>query len=131
METIDAQEFGHHISRALGDITEFVTTPEFTALMREFSRVAGDERNDFVRRVIINPDELARRGIRVPEDLIVQRSAFEDNRPTLFCVTKYLPQMGMAKKKVTVTFDEGWEASLLAGTTEADLEGELCFYQEA
>jgi hypothetical protein len=129
MPTIDATDFGQAISSALDDIAEFVSTPEFTGLMQEFSRVPSERRNHFVRRVIINPDELARRGIRVPDDMTVQRSAFEDGRPTLFCVTKYLPQFGAAKKKVTVTFDEGWEKSLLAGTTEQDLEGDLCFYE--
>jgi hypothetical protein len=40
----------------------------------------------------------------VPHDIIFQRSAFSDNRPSLFCMTKYLPD-GIGWKKVTITFD--------------------------
>ncbi len=55
-----------------------------------------------MRNVVINKDELVARGISVPEGMTVQRSAFADGRPTLFCVTKYLPDR---MRKVTITFD--------------------------
>ncbi len=106
----ETASFGPQFRESLDAITAFVTSEPFLRVMREFSEVPRSQRHDFIRRVLINRDAMAQRGVPVPEDLIIQRSAFEDRRPTIFCVVKHLPEPG---KKVTVTFDEGWEAELL------------------
>jgi hypothetical protein len=74
------------------DLIDFVATPKFRALMDEFGRLPSHERPAFVLSVLLNKDELARRGVHTPEGILIQRSAFGDRRPTLFCVKKYLPQ---------------------------------------
>jgi hypothetical protein len=98
------------LQESLDAIATFVTSEPFLRVMREFADVPRAQRHDFVRRVLINRDAMAQRGVQVPQDLIIQRTAFEDRRPTIFAVVKHLPEPG---KKVTVTFDEGWEAELL------------------
>lgn len=106
----EAPNFGPQFRESLDSIATFVTSEPFLRVMREFAEVPRARRHDFIRRVLINRDAMQQRGVHVPEDLIIQRSAFEDRRPTLFCVVKHLPE---PEKKVTVTFDEGWEAELL------------------
>lgn len=128
---IDGQQLAKNIGAALDDVSAFIATPAFRKVLAEFSATPTPLRGHFVRSVLINTEELARRGVQVPEDMTIQRSAFEDDRPTLFCITKYLPDMGAAKKKVTVTFDEAWEKSLqVPGFSPDQLQGETCFYEE-
>lgn len=98
------------IRESIDYIAAFVTGEPFLRVMREFADVPRSVRHDFIRRVLINREAMAERGVHVPGDLTIQRSAFEDRRPTLFCVVRYLSD---GEKKVTVTFDEGWEAELL------------------
>jgi hypothetical protein len=127
---IDGQQLAKNIQAALDDVATFVTTAPFQKVLAEFSATPTARRGHFVRSVLINREELARRGVQVPEDMTIQRSAFEDDRPTLFCITKYLPDMGAARKKVTVTFDEAWEQSLeIPGFSADQLEGDTCFYE--
>ena len=102
MVTIDPVRLGEQVRSATTEIAEFVHTEEFRSLLSELNSKPLGERHDFVRNVVINKDELAARGISVPEGMTVQRSAFADGRSTLFCVSKYLPDR---KKKVTITFD--------------------------
>jgi hypothetical protein len=77
---------------AYDDLIDFVTTPEFRAIMKEFGELQSRERPAFVLSVLLNKEELAKRGVHKPDDILIQRSAFGDRRPTLFCVKKYLPQ---------------------------------------
>ena len=100
--TIDPLVLREQVRSYTTEIAEFVSTEEFQSLLSELYSKPTDERHDFVRNVVINKDELTARGISVPEGMTVQRSAFADGRPTLFCVSKYLPDR---KRKVTVTFD--------------------------
>jgi hypothetical protein len=96
------EKFGEEVHARTTEIAEFVFTVEFRSLLSELYSKTPSERHEFVREVVINPDELAKRGISVPEGMTLQRSAFADGRPTLFCVTKYLSD---GKRKVTITFD--------------------------
>ena len=126
MTTLDGKQLAKYVGDALDDIASFIDTPGFQGVLAEFAAVPGELRERFIRGVLINPEELRRRGVEVPEDITVQRSAFEDNRPTLFCVVKYLPEIGKERKKVTVTFDEGWaQAWNVPGFSEKQLLGEL------
>lgn len=46
---------------------------------------------------------MANRGIIVPDEISLERSYFFDNRPSLFCVVKYLKDK---QQKITVTYYE-------------------------
>jgi hypothetical protein len=89
---------------ALVEIAEFVEEPPFSNLLTELWALPLELRKDFIREVLLDSSELQRRGVVVPPGLTVQRSAFRDNRPTLFCITKHLPA-GLLWDKVTITFD--------------------------
>lgn len=84
------------------EIARFVNAEEFQSLLGELWDTPPEERREFVQCVVLNEEELADRGINVPEDMVIQRSAFADQRPTLFCVSKKLSN---EDTKVTVTFD--------------------------
>lgn len=88
----------------LKEIDEFAESSKFNSLIKELRALPTfEEKQKFVRNVIINPDEHRKRGIVVPEGMKVQRSYFWDDRPTLFCIVKYLKD---GKRKMTWTFDD-------------------------
>jgi hypothetical protein len=60
----------------------------------------------FVRTVLLDPEQLDKRGLTPPAGLCIQRSEFHDQRPTLFCVSQHLPE-GAQWKRVTITIDHG------------------------
>jgi hypothetical protein len=72
--------------------------------LRELYGLPEEDRADYVLNVLLSPQEQERRGITIPPGMVIQRSAFRDNRPTLFCVTQHLPP-DLGWQKVTVTFD--------------------------
>ncbi len=87
------------------ELLSFVSTPEFRALYRDLMALPCEERPRFVADVIFHPGELARRGISVPDGILIQTSAFGDRRPTLFVVKKYLPaKFYGAWENVNLTF---------------------------
>ncbi len=92
------------IQEGIEQVGEFTATPAFQALLDELYDLPDQERPAFVQDVVLNPAERARRGIDVPADMLIQRSEFADQRPTLFCVSKVLP-LAYPWHKVTVTFD--------------------------
>src|SRR4051794_39480084 len=69
----------------------FVNTPAFLRAYAELFDLPSKERPAFVTAVFLNPEERARRGIEVPDGVLIQKSAFGDRRPTLFAVKKFLP----------------------------------------
>jgi len=84
----------------------FVTTPEFKALHDELRSLSPTERPNFVKTVILQPLELAKRGIVVPDDFLIQTSAFGDRRPTLFAIKIFLPsKFHRAWENTNLTFD--------------------------
>jgi len=94
------------MSEGYDELMQFVLTPEFKELHKELYQLSKEERPGFVRGVIMNEDELEKRDIVVPEELLIQRSSFGDRRPTLFCVKKYLPEkFHNAWENVNITFD--------------------------
>lgn len=74
------------------EIIAFVTTPEFRRFYEEMMALRSTQRPEFIRRVLFQPDELDRRGIKVPAGILIQTSAFGDRRPTLFAVKKMMPE---------------------------------------
>ncbi|WP_328914121.1 MULTISPECIES: hypothetical protein [unclassified Streptomyces] len=90
---------------ALMDIYTYARTPGFQAVLAEMNELPTLEAKTlFVRTVLLNPEALAARGIAPPEGVVIQRSRFADDRPTVFCVVKYLPD---TTRKMTLTFDQG------------------------
>jgi len=87
----------------LRDVSAFAETPAFQALLQELKDTPRPQRPDFVKSFVLQKGALEKRGIQVPEDMIIQRSKFADARPTLFCVTKYLKD---GKRKITITYDD-------------------------
>lgn len=73
------------------ELIGFITTPAFRALHKELISLPPKDRPAFVAAVIMQPDERAKRGLVVPEGILIQTSAFGDRRPTLFAVKKFLP----------------------------------------
>ncbi len=92
------------IQQGIEEISEFVAKPEFQSLLEELYALPEEAQYHFVLEVLLNSDELTQRKVVLPEGMLIQRSAFGDGRPTLFCISKYLP-LAYPWKKVTVTFD--------------------------
>jgi hypothetical protein len=92
------------VQKTLQEVVLFVTDERFLPIITEIYSLPEADRHGFVETVLLNHEELRNRGVLPPNDIIIQRSAFSDGRPTLFCVAKLVPQ-GYGWKKVTVTFD--------------------------
>ena len=92
------------------ELIDFATTPEFKAVLKELRSYPSKDRPGFVMSVLLNPDELAKRGIQQPAGILIQRSAFGDRRPTLFCIKKYLPEKyaSVTWQNVNLTFDDNY-----------------------
>lgn len=88
--------------KTLEVVIEFTETENFKKLVQELYSLEGTKRKDFIRDIVLSRDQMLKRGIAVPEDISIERSVFFDDRPTLFCVVKYLEDDD--RKKVTVTF---------------------------
>ncbi len=88
------------------DITAFVTTPGFKAFYEEMMSLHATRRPEFIRQVLFQPEEMCRRGIVVPEGVLIQTSAFGDRRPTLFAVKKMMPaKYQSAWENMNLTFN--------------------------
>ncbi|SHI48756.1 hypothetical protein SAMN05443429_10225 [Cruoricaptor ignavus] len=88
----------------LEEIDEFTESEEFKNLVNELKSLPDrNAKYDFVRNVVINKNEQEKRGIFLPEGMFIQRSYFSDDRPTLFCIVKYLKD---GKRKMTITYDD-------------------------
>lgn len=88
----DRDELSRVMREYYDDLIAFITTPAFRALHAELMSLPPQARPKFVMDVIMSPDELAARGVSVPEGILIQTSAFGDRRPTLFAVKKFLPE---------------------------------------
>jgi len=72
-----------------------------------------------VQEVLLDAALLRERGVHVPEGILIQRSAFGDRRPTLFCVKKYLPKkFHSAWENVNLTFDAADDNSVTRDPAE-------------
>lgn len=83
-------------------LASFYNQDNFQDLMNDLFSLDEQGRFTFVKEVILDERKLNERGIYPPNDILIQRSYFYDNRPTLFCLTKYLSDK---KRKVTITID--------------------------
>lgn len=99
---IDPEEIGAQAKSALEDIQEYVLSAPFQSLLAELWSLPREQRDRFVREVMLASEALAERDATPPDGITIQRSSFADGRPTVFCVTKLLPD---GIRKMTITFD--------------------------
>jgi hypothetical protein len=103
MASVSAAEKSRLSMESVVEIMEFANTEEFQAVLKELYSEPYEERDEYVRKVLLDPQQLATRSVTVPEGMTIQRSRFHDGRPTIFCISK------MVKgnlRKVTITFDK-------------------------
>jgi hypothetical protein len=103
------EEIRDIVQSGIREISAFVLRDEFVALVDELYGLPHAQRPQFVLEVVLSPEERAKRGVHVPEGLRIQRSNFDDGRPTLFCVSK-LVEAAYPWNKVTITFDSELDA---------------------
>jgi hypothetical protein len=100
----------------------FVSSPPFRQLMAELNDLPEGQRPFFVQRVLLDDNELAARGIEVPDGILIQRSAFGDRRPTLFAVKHFLPEgMNDVWQNVNLTFDNQY------GDADVSRDRDVCW----
>jgi hypothetical protein len=103
---ITSEELYRVMRQAYDDIIGFVSTPAFRQVCSELYSLTETDRPRYVREVLLDQDRLKEKGVEVPEGLLIQRSAFGDRRPTLFCVKKFIPErFHMYWQNVNITFD--------------------------
>ncbi len=92
------------------DLCKFMITPEFQTVYNELMSLPPKQRPAYVMDVLLDPEELARRGVSVPPGILIQTSAFGDRRPTLFVLKKFLPEkFHKAWENVNWTFNNEFE----------------------
>lgn len=100
------QELVDAMRRTYDELIDYITTDEFSSVLKEMSSLTSAERPQFVISVLLNESERNKRGIQPPDGILIQRSAFGDRRPTLFVVKKFLPEhLSHAWENVNITFD--------------------------
>lgn len=92
-----------NMQHTLYELIEFSEFPEFKQLINDLYSTEKEKRFDFVKNVILNKEEIKKRRICIPNNISIERSYFFDDRPTLFCIVKYLEDN---TRKVTITFDD-------------------------
>lgn len=115
----DQDELSGVMRTAYGDIIDFLMTDSFRAVHRELMSLPPNLRPAFVTRVLLDPDELAERGVVVPDGILIQTSAFGDRRPTLFAVKKFLPEKYHgAWENVNWTFNNKYDDAKVSRSQE-------------
>ncbi|MFC8314184.1 hypothetical protein ACFUEJ_11240 [Gordonia sp. NPDC057258] len=105
-------ELAEVMSAYYRDILDFILQPGFQRTFDEMMNLAPAYRPEFVRAVWLEPEELTKRDIHVPEGILIQTSAFGDRRPTLFVVKKFLPEKyHRAWENVNWTFNNEFKDS--------------------
>ena len=104
------QELYEVCRTSYNELIEFVSSEPFQNVYSELMSLPPKDRPQFVVDVLLDDDQLRKRGVNRPPQLLIQRSAFGDRRPTLFCVKKWLPShLHEYWENVNVTFDNEFE----------------------
>ncbi len=97
------------------ELIDFVVTDEFKSVVEELYKLPASAQPAFVREVLLNRDELAKRGVNIPDGILLQRSSFGDGRQTLFVVKKFLPEGYQgAWENLNITFDQAYDVDHIA-----------------
>lgn len=101
----------HAIMRKTYDeLINFVTTPVFKVFHKELMSLLPRDRPAFVAKVLFDPDERVKRGMVIPDGILIEASAFGDRRPTLFAVKKLLPlKYQSVWENLNLTFDNEYK----------------------
>lgn len=92
---------------AYDELIDFIIDTTFKDVIEDMYKRPESERPGYVTDKIMNPEYLRSRGIKVPKDILIQRSSFGDGRPTLFVVKKYLEENDRdIWENVNITFDQ-------------------------
>lgn len=108
------------MKKGYSELLNFACKPEFQAMLDELYSLAPHERPAFVNSVILNPSQMAKRGLKPPCDILIQKSSFGDRRPTLFCIKKYIDERLQTHwQNVNITFDNLYEDEDIPRGSEA------------
>lgn len=117
--SFDREELAAVMRTTYHELIEFITQSSFQAVYQELARLPREERPGFVVSVFLNPKELAKRGVTIPEGVLIQTSAFGDRRPTLFAVKKLLPEKYHAAwENVNWTFNNDYDDQTISRDSE-------------
>jgi hypothetical protein len=113
-------ELAHVMRTYYDDLISVVAQDSFQHFYYEMMALPQVERPIFIVTELFDPGGRERRGIHVPDDVLLQTSAFGDRRPTLFAIKKMLPEkFAVAWENVNLTFDNEYDDS----TVPRDPEG--------
>jgi hypothetical protein len=99
-------ELAAAMRKVYDELLEFVISPAFRAMHTELMNLPERKRMAFVMQVILSPEERKKRGVEVPDGILIQTSAFGDRRPTLYVVKKFLPERyHKTWENLNITFD--------------------------
>jgi hypothetical protein len=102
------------------DLIAVVAQEPFRRFYFEMMALPQSERPRFIADHLFDPTGRASRGIHIPDDVLLQTSAFGDRRPTLFALKKMLPEkFTVAWENVNLTFDNEYDDA----TVPRDPEG--------
>ena len=104
VDSVLADDISDECRKIALELAHFVCSEPFRKMLEELSALPEGLRHEYVDLVLRDPDLLRSREISLPPNIEIQRSYFSDGRPTLFCVTKRMPE-GLLWKKITITFD--------------------------
>lgn len=114
------------------ELIAFAQTDGFQRIVTELFALPREERPGFVKRVILSPEERARRGCVAPAGILFQRSSFGDRRPTLFCIKTYLPdELHLPWQNVNLTIDDEYDDGDIPRDERAWRQGLPFDYQAA
>ena len=102
------------------DLIAVVGQAAFQVFYYEMMALPRTQRPGFIATNLFDPIARSKRGIQIPDDVLLQTSAFGDRRPTLFALKKMLPEkFDVAWENVNLTFDNEYDDA----TVPRDPEG--------
>ena len=117
---MQSEDLRNLMRETYNELIDFVISSPFRSIIDELYSLPPLQRPGFVKEVILDPEELDRRDVTIPDGILIQRSAFGDKRPTLFVVKKYLPEKYRASwENVNLTFDQVHDGHTCAQGVEA------------
>ena len=111
---------------AYDSLINFVTIDAFKTPMEDLGTLHPIHRPKFVFDVLLSDEALAARGIKRPENILIQISAFGDPRPTIFVVKRFLSEeFSNVWQNVNITFDNQFINSTVKRDSDISLRKPL------
>lgn len=76
------------LTNAYEDLRIFFNSLKFQELLSELNNLPEDLKTSFVKDVILNSTERKKRGLVVPDDILIEISTFRNGRKSYFCIRK-------------------------------------------